>query len=126
MLSSYPKFKQKHSAFGASHFRTVLFGNTASELLWEELQVDDPVFLAPGAKLGTETLRHKGAQPGRWSEDTLHLPQGQGSLCLLEEGGCAPEGCQGPAWAGRGDGAAPGLIQRHLPLPSRSPALVCL
>jgi len=77
MVSSYLKFKQNHNgssdlADSASHFRLLLLGNTASALLWEELQVDHPVFLpptpssslSPRGTLGTGAVRHEGAWPG--------------------------------------------------------------
>lgn len=97
----------------------LLFGNTVTELLWEEMQVDNPVFLLPRGKLATGAMRYDGTWPGWWSKGALRLPQGQGGLYLLEEEGSAEEECQGPAWAGK-------LSQQHLPVPRHSPALVVL
>lgn len=132
MLSSYLQFKQKHNAISSSDLarwslsaETPSLGKRCEQDALGRVAGNDSALLSPGGKLGTRVVKHQGTKPRRWSMGTLHLPRGQGSLCLLPEGGSALEGCQGLAWAGGGAGAAPSLSQQHLPEPSRSPALAC-
>lgn len=119
------KFKQNDSIFahhtwvyGASHLR-LLFGNTVN--LLKTICHSS----CPGVSWGPERL--KDAWPGCWSKGTLHLPShGARVVFTCSKKGSLPWRGASPAWAGRGDGAAPSLSQQHLSLPSHSCALPAL
>lgn len=125
MPYSYLKFKQNHIfahqtwAYGASHMRLLLFGNTVKLL--------ETIFHSscPGASWG----------PGQWGSRMHGLDAGERAPCTshgarvvftCSKKGSLPWRGASPAWAVRVDEAVPSLSQQHLPLPSDSHVLPAL